>query len=270
MVYNSLMRKPLIALFVAFLCPTLSSCTNDANKIIAINTTHCEIRSIDLTYDQLCNLIDSKQQLLLNCYSPYCSSCERLDFLLYSYTTASKKFIYKFNYFDNYAPEGKTPLPEKYPTIFYNTSLPKLSFIQDNKLTYDVNQTKFESYTVLSNIIRKRIIDSSIQMIDSINGYKWCLDDMGSNCLLYFYDVNNPLSLTLASDYLITKEKHTYKKNIILANIRQFSDIFADFKDFISADTDTFAAVIKDRNIIKTTDYSLDGGIELQSMISNL
>lgn len=260
--------KKLIFPFIIFaLCPSISGCSSNANKIVTINT-YSDSRYININYHDVCNLIDSKQQFLLESYSPYCSTCIALQAQLDKYVDETENLIYRLNYFDYGAPENETPLKDKYPEIFGDDLTPKLMFIKNGALTYNIPYDSFKSYTRLSNLIRKRLISSKIYLASTLRDYEYNFKLNGSNYLVYFYDIASYSSVDTLNRFIFESNENYYKKNIILFNIKTMGGELQDFMADYDIKSTTSAILFGEQ--IKTTNYALDGGLELKEMLSSL
>lgn len=264
------MKKYFLSLLSIMLVPTLSACQDKANSIITIKTIDDSFTYIELKYEQLCNLIDSKQEFILETYSPTCSHCAELGPLLDKYSQSKDALYYRINMYDLYMDEEKNvELMNKYPAIFKEDYVPTVKYIKDANLTYQVNENKFSSYTALSKIMDKHVLASNITMINSLYSLRE-YETKTNTYVACIYDLENKGSLDIVKSSIINKSVAESKKPIVLLNKASFAGSFDDLKDFYMATNDTFAAYVQNGSTIKTTAYLNDDGLELNSYISSL
>lgn len=265
------MKKFLSLLMPIMLIPTLSACQDTAHSVIQIKTSDNSFTYVELGFDQLCYLIDSKQDFILETYSPNCSHCMDLVPLLDKYSQNNDVLFYRINMFALYQDgEKNKELNELYPDIFQEDYVPTIKYITDAKLTYQVSSNKFGSYSALERIMNKHKINSNIEMVNTLEAatnYK----NKNKNYLVFAYDLNTSTSLDLASHYLITREIADAKKNVLLINTASFAGNLEEIKALFGADSNSFSSLIKDGEIKRSINYlSSDGSNQLLELVSAL
>ena len=105
-------------------------------------------------------------------------------------------------------------------------------------------------------------------MIDNIETLKK-YDNANKSYVAFLYDLDDSKSLSLSNQYIITREIAKAKKNIILLNKAGFAENFGDLLAFYGVNYASFA-LIKNKDEIKTIDYSQDDGSSLNNLISTL
>ena len=261
------MKFKFVTLLVSLL-PLISACQDTKHSIVEINHVKEERLFVELKTEQLVYLLESKQQFVLETYSPYCSHCADLEKHLDKYSKEKAKVIYRYDLTTIGSEEEFVRVfQNKYPDIFPNYSVPAIRYINEGKLTYEVSSNKFASYYGLAKIMDKHFAKSKITMIGSKDEYD-TYKKSNNTYLIYGYDLTNEKSLELATKYLINEEIAKTEKSIILANKSIFDVNFEDFYALFNAETSYFATLIKDNEQIKTIDYTLDDGSELSSLLS--
>ena len=264
------MKVRFFPLLAILLSPMLVACQDTEHSILSINTAREEKYFIDLKTEELTELIDSKQQFVLEVYSPYCSHCANLEEHIIKYSKEKQRVIYRYDLTKiKTEEEFAVTLYANYPDIFPNYNVPAIRFVSNCKLTYEVSSNKFSSYYALSKIMDKHFSKSYITMIGSLNEYESYKKDH-SNYVVYAYDLQYRHSLDLAATSLITNEFAKLKKEILLADLSAFEDDFDEFAQIFSASGTYFASTVKDNEQIKTIDYSLDDGTLINDLISLL
>ena len=265
------MKKIFLSLLPIMLAPIISACQDTANSIIAIKTIDDSFTFVELDYEKTINLIDSKQEFILETYSPTCSHCAELEPLLVKFSQSRDSVIYRLNMYDIFKnnQEQYQNLLASYPEIFPDEGVPTIKFIKDKTPTYVVSSNKFSSYTALSKIMDKHLISSNITMIaskDALMKY----EESNKTYVAFVYDLNSNASLTAATKSIINKDVASSKKPIVLLNKASFAANFDEIKTFYSSEFDSFACYVNNGNKEKAINYLSDDGSSLNELISNL
>ena len=137
------MKKILRLLLPILLVPSISACQDKEHSIIAIKTFDDSFNFVELNIDQLYNLIDSKQEFILELYTSYCSHCKDLEPKLVQFSQKENNVIYRLSLdFIVSQEDYDNRLVNKYPTIFVDEGTPQILFINNSELTYAVNSSK--------------------------------------------------------------------------------------------------------------------------------
>ena len=255
----------LLTLLIALL-PSLSACRDPLHCITAINTMGLEHGIVEITKQQMLNLLESKQQFVLEQYTSSCAHCKALRPLLEKYTKSKKKVIYAWNCDAITEEDWYETLSIPYPELFAGAYIPRVQFISNGELTYEVSSAKFESYNALSNMLDKHFNSSKITMVNTeadLEAYTKANDSY----IAYSYDIEFDKSLSLANQYLITDEVAKAKKPVLLINYVAFTGSLSILLDKYNVDYASFAVLVKDGEIKRAIDYSQDDGSELNAMV---
>ena len=253
---------------LAALIPSVTACQDTKHSIVAINNVGTN-GLVELSKADLLNLLENKQQFVLEQYSPTCSHCEDLKPLLIRYANTQKKVIYTCNMYGLTEEEYNENYKAHYSDIFSDYYVPRLQFINEGKLTYEVNSAKFESYYGLKKIMDKHFLSSKITMVQSAEEYNTYVTS-NKDYLVFMYDQDDEKSVTLASQYLITNEIAKAKKPVLLINFINYSGNLDALYTKYGVDYYAFASLVKNNAIIKTIDWSSADGSELNDLINNL
>ena len=259
------MKKLLLTIFPILLLPTLSACQDKEHSIVVINAGDNSSFIIELKPAELENLIESKQQFTLVSYSPTCVHCKDLEPKIEKYTSSTKKSIYRIDL----TQDGGADLIAKYPNIYPDSSVPRISYIANGDTTYSVNSNKFSSYTALSNIMNKHYLSSNITLVSEMNWLREYVEHH-QNYIAISYNLNDLDSLKTANDYLITREFAEAKKDVVLINYALFAENSAEIRQLFNAESDSFIHLTKDYSKIKTIDYKSADGKEISELVSSL
>ena len=107
--------------------------------------------------------------------------------------------------------------------------------------------------------------DKNVKVEELLKKY----DNANKSYVAFLYDLDDSKSLSLSNQYIITREIAKAKKNIILLNKAGFAENFGDLLAFYGVNYASFA-LIKNKDEIKTIDYSQDDGSSLNNLISTL
>ena len=251
------------------LVPSISACQDTAHSIIAINNMGSDFGVVELTKAGLLNLLESKQQFVFEQYSPTCSHCEDLKPLLEKYAKNQKKIVYRCNMYGLTHEEFDEQYKKPYPDIFTDYYVPRVQFINDGKLTYEVNAAKFESYYGLKSIMDKHFLSSKIYMVQTAEEFA-AFKESHKDYVFYMYDQEDSLSASLAATYIINNEIAKAKKPVVLLNYITYTGNIDAIYQMFKVEYYAFASLVKNNEIIKTIDYSTADGSELSSLLASL
>ncbi len=251
------------------LVPSISACQDTAHSIIAINNMGSDFGVVELTKAGLLNLLESKQQFVFEQYSPTCSHCDDLKPLLEKYAKNQKKIVYRCNMYGLTHEEFDEQYKKPYPDIFTDYYVPRVQFVNEGKLTYEVNAAKFESYYGLKSIMDKHFLSSKIYMVQTAEDFE-AFTNAHKDYVFYMYDQEDSLSTSLAATYIINNEIAKAKKPVILLNYITYTGNIDAIYDMFNVEYYAFASLVKDNQIIKTIDYSTVDGSELSSLLASL
>ncbi len=263
------MKKTLLPLLLVIMSPLISGCQDKEHSVISIKTYDDSFNFVEVTPESVTTLINSGQHFALECYTTYCSHCNDLEPLLRKYSKENDNVIYRIDLgvFES-SEQYKEVLTNPFPDIFKHSYVPQILYIKDNKLTYEVSDNKFSSYTALNKIMNKHMLSSNITMVNSLDALKE-YENKNKNYVAYLYDLENKRSLDLAAEQIITSKNASAKKNLVLLNKAGFAENFAELQDYFNTDNIFFASY-KNESKIKTIDYSDDDGSKINELISNL
>ncbi len=246
------MKKYLLFLASLVLLPFMSACQDTAHSIIAIKNIDSDVYSIELSLDELQTLIDNKQQFVVEFYSPYCGHCQDLNELLVQYVKETNNIYYRFD-------ASKMTLEEfayfhsEYPSIFPNEYVPSIRFVKDGVLTYEVDNTKHESYKALKSIMNKHFLSSNVSITSSFDNITQYGKEHEER-ILFAYDITNPISIKIASDKIMTTS-YSSKHNVLFMNKREMDSDLEIVKSIYQIDVDTFIVKVEKEKWI-VGDYS--------------
>ena len=251
------------------LVPSISACQDTAHSIIAINNMGSDFGVVELTKAGLLNLLESKQQFVFEQYSPTCSHCDDLKPLLEKYAKNQKKIVYRCNMYGLTHEEFDEQYKKPYPDIFTDYYVPRVQFVNEGKLTYEVNAAKFESYYGLKSIMDKHFLSSKIYMVQTAENFI-AFKKSHKDYVFYMYDQEDSLSASLAATYIINNEIAKAKKPVVLLNYITYTGNIDAIYEMFNVEYYAFASLVKDNEIIKTIDYSTADGSELNSLLASL
>lgn len=246
------MKKYLLFLSVLTLLPTITACQDTEHSVIAIKNLDNKLTAIELSKNELVNLIDNGQDFLLDVYSPYCEHCVYLSSLLSKYISETKNVLYSFDFTTVDAEEFRF-WHETYPDIFVDQYVPSLKFISKGKLTYQVGNEKHESYRTLKSILNKHFISSLINISSNLEA----INEFGANNperILFAYDVDNQISIKIAAENIITKS-YAKKNDVLLINKKDMGVDFDTLKHNYNVEYDTFIIKVENEKW-ESVDYS--------------
>ena len=262
------MKKYYVFSLLFVLAPTLSACQDTKHSIVAINSIG-ENGLVEISKAELLNLLESKQQFVFEQYSPKCSHCTDLRPKLEKYAKEKKKIIYTCNMYGLSEEEFEEYYQTPYPDIFTDYYVPRIQYINEGKLTFEVNPTKFESYYGLKSIMDKHFFSSKITMVQTEEDYNTYVTS-NKNYLVFMYDQSDAKSSSLAAQYLITNEIAKAKKPILLINFINYTGNLNALYTKYGVDYYAFASLVQNNEIIKTIDWSVDDGTELNKLIASV
>ena len=264
------MRKLICILPLIALTSSISGCSSLKQSVVSINCVSNQETFVELTIDNLVNLIDSKQQFLLEAYSPYCSHCQDLEPILREYSQKNKKVIYRVDLMQiETESEFNEKIGNKYPDIFPDALVPSVSFIANGKLTYHINPNKYDTYAAFATIANKLWIKSNITLVNDKNGFE-TYRSSHDKYVAFAYNLSDTKSLEIANSYLVTKEIAKAKTPVILLNQASFASDFAEICQYFNSTQTSFMARVENNEITKTIDYSSADGSLINELIANL
>ena len=264
------MKRIRFALLLIALCPLVSGCQDKEHSVVSINRYGNGNPFIELNLygNSLQNILEAKQDFVLEVYSPTCESCINLEPILQKYAEKTNKIIYRLNIRDMTEDDYNTMLREPYPDIFASEYVPTISFISDGKLTYEVSPNKFGTYTGLKSVMNKHFTSSNITMISDISSFSDYVQNT-KNYICYFYDLTSPYSVKYASEHIIKNSVAKNKTPVLLINTSALKNMeLYDVQLYYETDITRFACIVKDGVITKSIDYSFDDGTSVQELIS--
>ncbi len=251
------------------LVPSISACQDTRHSIVAINNVGSNYGVVEITRTGLLNLLASKQQFIFEQYSPTCSHCDDLKPLLEKYARRQKKVIYRCDMFGLSKEDYEEHYQGPYPDIFTGLYVPRIQFVNDGKLTYEVNSAKFETYYGLTKIMDKHFFSSNIYMVQNEEDFLK-FKNSHRNYLFYMYDQEDELSAKLAATYIINNEIAKAKKPVVLLNYITYTGNINTIYDMFNVDYYAFASLVQNNEITKTIDYSTADGSELNNLLASL
>ena len=262
------MKKPKLLILLIALCPLMSGCQDTEHSVISINSYNSENPLVELSIFTLRNLLDEKQDFVLEMYSPTCSACEEFEPIITKYAAKQNHVIYRLNV-RNIAEENyRDYLEEPYPDIFSESFIPSVSFISEGKLTYKVSSQKFTSYTGFKSVMNKHFTSSKITMINTLEEFTEYKNNIDSY-VCYFYDLGSQYSVRYASQYIINSTVAKKKTPVLLINTNALGRSYVnDIKEYYKTDISCYACIVKNKEIKRTIDYSFDDGSGLEELIS--
>ena len=270
------MKNLKVLTFLLALVPTITACQDTKHSIVAINTIGGAEGLVAVSSDQVLALLDSKQSFTLETWSPNCVHCTDLRPKLEKYAANNKKVIYTFNILETiqaldeeeYNATFHATHPDLFPE-YKDTYIPRIQFIKEGKLTYEVTSSKFASYNPLKKILNNHFLSSKIFMVDSKESLE-AFEVDNKNYVAFSYDLDDQKSLNLAASYIINQNIAKTKKPVVLINYTTYTGVFNEVCAEYNADFITFASLVKNGEVNKTIDYSSADGNELNNLLSSL
>lgn len=263
------MKKYYTLPLLLVLVPSISACQDTAHSIVAINNMGSDFGVVEITKAGLLNLLANKQQFVLEQYSPTCSHCEDLKPILEKYAKSQKKIVYRCNMFGLTNEEFNEEYQKPYPDVFSDYYVPRIQFINQGKLTYEVNSAKFSSYYGLKSIMDKHFFSSKIYMVQTAEDFA-AFKESHKDYVFYMYDQEDSLSTSLAAAYIINNEIAKAKKPVVLLNYITYTGNIDAIYQMFEVEYYAFASLVKNNEIIKTIDYSTADGSELNNLLASL
>ena len=262
------MKKLLTLLVPILLAPTITGCQDKAHSITSIKTLDDTVLKQEINRDQIINLIESKQDFLLELYSPTCTYCRELTPKLERYTKETKRIIYTLDLSKVSEDDFNNNLHVKYPDIFDERLVPKVKFIQKGLLTFNFNVSSFDSYSYGKKIFNRHFNDSEIYLANSIDAIK-NFEKSKSSYVFATYDINNLEDSKYTSNYVINESVGKTKKTVILINKVEFAENYSKIQAYFDTSLDSFAGY-KNKDEIKTIDMKTDDGSGFNELLTNL
>ena len=250
------MKKLLLFVFPLILCPSLSACQDKEHSITPIHILADENKGIELTAKDFATLYEAGQEFAVEFYSPYCSHCEELSPKIEKYMSETKNLIYRFDLTRFETLDLQKEFIKKYSNVITDEYVPAIRFVSNKSLTYEVESTKFESYTKLRQTLNGHFLSSHLNIASS----KKAIDEYLSNkisYIVYAYDLDNETSINIASKNIINQAFEKKDMPVLLLNCRDFDE--NEYKEIVSkysASCDHFIAKVDNKELIKVADYT--------------
>ena len=250
------MKKLLLFLFPIILCPSLSACQDKTHSITPIHVLGDETQGIEITPDHFAKLYESGHQFAVEFYSPYCSHCEELNPKIEKYMSETKNLIYRFDLTKFETLDEQEEFISKYSNVITDEYVPAIRFISQKTLTYEVESSKFESYTKLRRILNGHFLSSPINIASSKKSVDEFLKNK-SSYLVYGYDLDNESSISLAAKNIITQGFVSKDIRVLLLNFKDFdTSEYETIKNYYGALSNNFIARVDNNETIKVADYT--------------
>lgn len=262
------MKKLLTLLVPILLAPAITACQDKAHSITSIKTIDDAVLKQEINRDQIINLIESKQDFLLELYSPTCTYCRELTPKLERYTKETKRIIYTLDLAKISEDDFNNNLHVKYPDIFDERSVPKVKFVQKGLLTFNFDGSMFDSYSSGKKIFDRHFNNSEIYLANSIDAIK-NFEKSKSSYVFVTYDINNLDDAKYTSSYVINEAVGKTKKPVILINKAEFAEKYSDIQSYFNTSLDSFIGS-KINGEIKTIDMKTDDGSSFNELLTNL
>lgn len=250
------MKKLWLALFPIILCPSLSACQDKEHSITPIHVIGEDTKGLSITSQEFEYLYRSGQEFAVEFYSPYCSHCEELNPKLEKYMSETKNLIYRFDLTKFDSTEEKNEFIARYSNVIVDEYVPAIRFVKNGQLTYEVESTKFDSYTKLRQTLNGHFLSSHI----NISSSKKTMDEYTKNkstYLVYAYDMLSLSSVKYASNYIINQSFAKKEMPVLLLNCKDFdSSEYNLIKSNYGIQYDTFVAKIENNELTKIADFS--------------
>ena len=263
------MKKGKFVFLLIALCPLMSACNDKEHSVITINSYDNQNPFVELLPENISNLIENKQDFVLEIYSPTCQTCIELEPILEKYCKKQNRVVYRLNTHLISEDVYIDVLQEPYPDIFHNDYVPNILFISDGKLTYEVSPNKFGSYNGLKSVMNKHFTTSKITMINELSAFRTYVEK-NDNYVCYFYNYEDQISIKFAASYIINEEIAKSKTPVVLLNQNTIGEeSFEEVISYYLPDCASFACMVKNKEIIKTIDYASDDGSELIDLLAS-
>lgn len=250
------MKKNWLILLPLFLCPSLSACQDKTHSITPIHILGDETKGIEITPDNFALLYESGHPFAVEFYSPYCSNCEELNPKIEKYMSETKNLIYRFDITKFATIDEQKEFITKYSNVITSEYTPSIRFIKNKSLTYEVESSKFESYTKLRRILNGHFLSSHINIASSKKSVDEFLKNK-SSYLVYGYDLDNESSISLAAKNIITQGFASKDIRVLLLNLKDFeTSDYEKIKNHYGASNNSFIARVDNNETIKVADYT--------------
>ena len=262
------MKKLLTLLVPIILAPAITGCQDKAHSITSIKTLDDAVLKQEINRDQIINLIESKQDFLLEIYSPTCTYCRELTPKLERYTKDTKRLIYTLDLSKVSEDDFNNNLHVKYPDIFDERLVPKVKFIQKGLLTFNFDGSSFDSYSNGKKIFNRHFNNSEIYLANSIDAIK-NFEKNKTSYVFATYDMNDLEDAKYTSNYVINESVGNTKKPVILVNKVEFAEKFTEIQSYFNTSLESFIGS-KTNGEIKTIDMKTDDGSGFNDLLANL
>ncbi|MFA7032971.1 MAG: hypothetical protein WC201_05375 [Bacilli bacterium] len=221
----------------------------------------------NLSATQLLNLTASNASYALFVYSNTCNYCHDAQVSIQSFIKDYHYVIYSLEY----TSVGYQSLNTAYPEIFTNgLSTPSLLIINNQILTYSFDYNVLLSYTSFKPVAKQHFYQCSIATFTqeaSMNSFfseneetlVFIYDDFHRESLHLFYDIVYPAAIESSTMRTAFLNKNRFETSV-------FDQLCTTLT--IASSEDSIAVFCCSDEQIKTTNYLLDDGLELKSLVN--
>lgn len=250
------MKKNWLILLPLFLCPSLSACQDKTHSITPIHILGDETKGIEITPDNFALLYESGHPFAVEFYSPYCSNCEELNPKIEKYMSETKNLIYRFDITKFTTIDEQKEFITKYSNVITSEYTPSIRFIKNKSLTYEVESSKFDSYTKLRQSLNGHFLSSHINIASSKKSFDEFLNNK-SSYIVYAYDLNHEFSINLVSQDIVNQSFMEKDIAVLLLNLKDFDvSEYETIKTKYGATNNIFIARVDENKITKVADYT--------------
>ena len=220
----------------------------------------------EITPFRLHELLDHQATFPLYLYGEYCIHCNNFKPILGQYIKNTHRQFYKCTFKTE---EEYNFVVNDYPEVFKNyTGTPSMLFIKDGELTYQVANTKFQSYEAFATIVKKHFYEGNLYTIDSLDGLKYYLNDY-KDTFIYCYDDASNVSIEIFKT-IYDKMLNNKSQNLLILNKNEIlEENYKDICDYLELHIDDiFAINVTNGELTKTADYTADGGKLLKDYLA--
>lgn len=184
----------------------LTSCEGNKASIYSITDYDLVVNRnktqlfVELTTENLLNLIESNASFPLYFRSENCSSCLTVSNYTSKYITKAHTVIYSYEFLDNR--ETYIDLVKKYPDIFPSSAVtPRFLIFKEGALSIEINNNKFQSEKLLHSSLETFLKKSKIFTLSKFENLDSFLSE-NESCLIFTYNRQNLDSLNLFNEYI--------------------------------------------------------------------
>ena len=240
---------------------------NYDSKAIGTNSNEDYLKyTYEITPFRLHELLDHQATFPLYLYGEHCIHCNNFKPILGQYIKNTHRQFYKCTFKTE---EEYNFVVNDYPEVFKNyTGTPSMLFIKDGELTYQVANTKFQSYEAFATIVKKHFYEGNLYTIDSLDGLKYYLNDY-KDTFIYCYDDASNVSIEIFKT-IYDKMLNNKSQNLLILNKNEIlEENYKDICDYFELHIDDiFAINVTNGELTKTADYTADGGELLKDYLA--